>query len=59
MNNFEKIKAMDIEEMAKFLENMTINYDSCHYCYIKDFCKDKCPNCYLAYKQWLQQESEG
>jgi hypothetical protein len=56
--NFEKIKAMTIEEMTKFLENITINYNYCYYCYIKDFCKD-CPNCYLAFKQWLEAESEG
>ena len=58
MNNFEKIKQMNIDEMAKFI----LNSASCStYCkYIQEpiaSCKKK-NNCINGIKQWLEQESE-
>lgn len=54
MNNFEKIKAMSIDEMANFLEETP-----CLHC--TKFKTNKCDvkNCIKYIKQWLQQESEG
>lgn len=53
MNNFEKIKAMDIEEMAKLLsKGCCIGDFTCHGCICTD---DKCLN---TIKQWLESESE-
>jgi hypothetical protein len=50
MNNFEKIKAMDIDEMARWLAKI-VNLD----CYD---CNDspKCDLCYEQNKQWLESE---
>ena len=53
MNNFEKIKAMNIEEMAEFIVNPPCNDIFCEDC----FCGDE--NCQYHIKQWLQAESEG
>ena len=53
MNNFEKIKQMNIYELAEFI---TIeNY--CLYCrYDMNNCENK--DCIEGVKQWLQSESE-
>ncbi len=32
MTNFEKIKAMSVEEMAEFIENEAYKIDPCNYC---------------------------
>lgn len=54
MNNFEKIKAMSIDEMAEFIaENI-----NCGSCCLTD---TACPvdlECDEVVKQWLQAESE-
>ena len=55
MNNFEKIKAMSIEEMAEFFrfkmffcsDEATDKYEC-----------DKYENCTDCIKQWLESESE-
>lgn len=52
MNNYEKIKAMSIDEMAKLLSK-----SPCIHCvYItKEDCIAKCQN---GIKQWLESEEE-
>jgi len=56
--NYEKIKAMSIDEMA---EELYIHLGGCSACAMYFKCKvhhmgkHKCIN---MYKQWLQQESE-
>lgn len=59
MNNFEKIKAMDIDEMAEFINRLKMNFcedafvaGGCNGCTIKKLCdlpKSKT-------KQWLESE---
>lgn len=55
MNNFNKIKAMNIDEIAEFImcQNM------CFKCVNKELpiCKEK-QNCKSGIKQWLEQEIE-
>lgn len=58
MNNFEKIKAMGIEEMADAFVNITDNFAFCSECMIYGYCEGKLPNCYFAIKQWLEAEIE-
>lgn len=52
MNNFEKIKAMSIDEMAEWLAN----FDSCVFCGIS--CPDNVQGCDECFQLWLEQESE-
>lgn len=56
MNNFEKIKAVSINEMAKHLTKITANY--CEYCPLQKNCEDQDIYCRESIKQWLEQESE-
>ena len=54
MNNFEKIKRMNIDEMSEFLSNVVY----CEMCPISDFCDidttyQECPE---IFKQWLLSE---
>lgn len=53
MNNFERIKAMNIDEMAKLLSS-----HNCDYCVL--FQKLECYKikCEDGIKQWLEQETE-
>lgn len=63
MNNFEKIKNMTLDEMAKFMTELLCqecdyiegDYHNCNQ--IGCWCHKN--NGYLTYKQWLQAESEG
>ena len=57
MNNFEKIKNMTLDEMAKYLTKITANY--CEYCPLQKKCENEDIYCRDSIKQWLQQESEG
>ena len=62
MNNFEKIKAMSIDEMAIFFH--TKFFDClCEVCTskIKGYCHAKFQDksCRIGVKQWLESESEG
>lgn len=60
MNNFEKIKAMDIDEMAEFLRAVTTTY--CEYCPFQYDCdKDEYQDldCTGFLKQWLESEVRG
>lgn len=57
MNNYERIKAMTIDEMGYYFCKL-VSYcaggcEACPYCERK--------NCGISnpFKQWLQQESEG
>ena len=60
MNNYEKIKAMSIEEMAKFIP---IAGDYCEVCNFR--CSPLCTeetedmDCTRTIKKWLEAESEG
>lgn len=55
MNNFEKIKAMNVDEMAEFINNSVERCDLV--CNSKDCAFHR--KCIDGIKQWLQQESEG
>lgn len=52
MNNFEKIKSMDIDEMAEWFAN----YIHCRSCFLA-FCPDD-KDCDEIFKQWLESEQE-
>ena len=55
MNNYEKIKAMSIDEMTEFLTNAS----PCDFC-ICDLDENKCMaiGCQDGVKQWLESEEE-
>ena len=54
MNNFEKIKSMNIDEMASYIANLCIH--SCETCPCTN--NNSCDmDCVVSIKQWL--ESEG
>lgn len=53
MNNFQKIKLMDIDEMAKLLNSHIC--DCCVFLQKVECYKIKCED---GIKQWLEQESE-
>ena len=53
MNNFEKIKNMTLDEMAKFI--YLINPMYCTDCPAYNICKGG--ECVKTLKQWLQQEN--
>lgn len=58
MNNFEKIKAMDIDEMAEFIDSFIPNCIDFR-CPVWDYCEEICsPNCKRTFKQWLESEVE-
>jgi hypothetical protein len=67
MNNFEKIKAMSVHKLTKFIKLLIESHCSewdkphtvvpCYKCVIKDLC-DRIPNTTYSIKQWLKQESE-
>jgi hypothetical protein len=50
VNNFEKIKAMDIDEMARWMTQF-VNLD-CFDCNESH----TCDSCYKENKQWLESE---
>ena len=56
MNNYEKIKSLTLEEMAKFIKHC----DCENTCSLEVPCwyGDKDCNCLDGIKQWLQAESE-
>lgn len=56
MNNFEKIKAMDIDEMAEFLP---IAGDHCEVCiFYRTTCPQNGTSCNEVIKQWLESDVE-
>ena len=59
MNNFEKIKQMTIEEMAKLFFDIAFNDYLCNnYCTSPENCAGTTNECTLGIKQWLESESE-
>lgn len=53
MNNYERIKAMSIEEMADFF---SLHF-SCEYCVGgSDYCNYSISKCEKSLKQWLESE---
>ena len=50
ITNFQKIKSMDIDEMAKWITTM-VNFD-CYDCNNTE----KCNDCFEMNKQWLKLE---
>ena len=56
MNNFEKIKNMNIDEMAEWIINIEPLH--CRNCPANKICFGEM-DCKRTIKQWLQQESEG
>lgn len=71
MNNYEKIKQMSIEEMAKFIDELTNSGEyTCGYC-IYDYIDEELEECHsdklggctdkirtTGIKQWLESEVE-
>lgn len=58
MNNYEKIKAMTLDEMARWLSNWCKIFSDEVYT-SDEYIKFRLNNYMKATKQWLQQESEG
>lgn len=56
MTNYEKIKSMSVEEMARFIGN-TPSINSCEFCF---YGGDDCFNirCSYGVKKWLEQEAD-
>ena len=62
MNNFEKIKAMSINEMAMTFDGLNVDCTGYH-CPASEICEQLCKtekitSCFKPIKQWLQAESE-
>lgn len=57
MTNFEKIKAMTIEEMAKTIDN-AYNKNSCEVCCIYNGNCTTNTTCTVGIKHWLESEVE-
>ena len=67
MNNYERIKQMSVDEMAKFIfnENNGTEY-ACGFCPKQEWCDETFPGmnypleevCIDGMKQWLLQECE-
>lgn len=53
MTNYEKIKAMSIEDLSKFLADTIY----CKFCPAKKNCNNN-PFCRMVLIQWLESESE-
>ena len=57
MANYEKIKNMSVEEIAKFINEC--GHDFPPYCYYEKAINVTCDqNCLECAKQWLKQEEE-
>ena len=57
MTNYEKIKSMSVDEMAKFLDHTFVL--DCGVCPRRKNCATFIPaNCSKALKDWLKAESE-
>ena len=53
LTNFQKIKAMSLDEMAKWL-----GANTCNYCIYQKVDCDNIKYCKDGIKQWLQEENE-
>lgn len=59
MRNIDKIKAMNIDEMAKLFYDMTFNDFCCNEgCTAPMSCNGSPDECQEGIKQWLEAESE-
>ena len=62
MNNYERIKAMSIEQMAKAFNRLNVDCTGNH-CPARDICDKMCEvenlrDCEKPFKQWLESEAE-
>ena len=63
MTNYERIKAMSVEEMAEFITN----YIRCEHCPVTDICwgnggyneDGNWCSCQKWFQQWLESEAEN
>ena len=55
MTNYEKIKNMNIDEMAKFISD---SGGDCFFCPALDSCGGNCPDCEETIKTYLESEAE-
>ena len=51
-DNFEKIKAMSVEEMADFLKDPCC----CEYCHAEGVCTSDIQSCRKGLEKWLESE---
>lgn len=58
MTNYERIKAMSIEEMAAFVD--AVQAETCHKVCVYKQGSENCKNmpCQTGIKHWLERESE-
>lgn len=62
--NYDRIKSMSVEEMAKFIINITdmvMSHKFCQAIKVADYpysCEDTRECCIKHFKQWLEQEVE-
>ena len=59
MTNFERIKAMTVEEMAALFEDIIDGLKSCHYCPAFKLCIETEETCDTAIKQWPESEAQS
>ena len=69
MTNYERIKAMSVEEMADFINccfcTASSDYASCKTCFIEKLCEEMNQDCMQTriekkmIKQWLESETEN
>ena len=64
--NYERIKNMNLDEMAQMLRYMSTCFDSCGVCPIRESCPNYLSDTYIrvahcreVWKQWLKRESEN
>ena len=56
MTNYEKIKAMSVEEMAEWLDCIPTG---CKFCPAREICEITIAlDCTMTFKQWLESEVE-
>lgn len=55
MTNYEKIKAMSVEEMAEQINEITTDCDSCP---AMEYCVVDHKTCEETIQEWLEQEVE-
>ena len=56
MNNYERIKNMTIEEMARWMQDFSLDV-LCNFCLGCDY-EDEEIGCIKGVKQWLESEEE-
>ena len=56
MTNFERIKAMTVDEMATFLEGITNPHCECSYCFVREICFEVDGGCETVFAKWLESE---